>query len=477
MSVQAWPMRLVSLLPFFLALVSMAAERPNVLFIAVDDLRPELRCYGATHIHSPNIDRLAKRSMLFERAYCMVPTCGASRSSLMTSLRPSHNRFINFLTRADEDAPQVDGLHTHFKKNGYHTVSLGKVFHQPSDSAHGWSEAQWRAGGMTQHLPENRRIQRNKNGSGTKPGRAAPYENADVPDSAYPDGRLAEHAVETLDRLAKQKQPFFLAVGFFKPHLPFNAPKKYWDMYPEDTIKLPENYRMKPTDAPDGAVHGSGELRAYHGVPRRGPVSDEMGLNLIRGYYACVSYTDASIGMVLDGLDRLKLADNTIIVLWGDHGWNLGDHTMWCKHSCFESSLQVPLLVAAPGHKPGRRSRRLVELIDLYPTLCDLAGLAKPGHVEGQSLVPLLKNPEARWKPYAISRYQSGDTIRTDRYRYTQYSRNGQALGQMLYDHNTDPNENTNIANQTGEAERTKNLAKRLQANMGKPSPRKRKSR
>ena len=146
-------MRFVSLLPFFLAVVPMAAERPNVLFIAVDDLRPELRCYGATHIHSPNIDRLAKRSMLFERAYCMVPTCGASRSSLMTSLRPSHNRFINFLTRADEDAPQVDGLHTHFKKNGYHTVSLGKVFHQPSDSAHGWSEAQWRAGGMTQHLP------------------------------------------------------------------------------------------------------------------------------------------------------------------------------------------------------------------------------------------------------------------------------------------------------------------------------------
>ena len=470
-------MRWTSLLSvlFWFAVVSVvAADRPNVLFIAVDDLRPELKCYGAGQIHSPNIDRLAKRSMLFERAYCMVPTCGASRSALMTSLRPAHNRFINFLTRADVDAPHVDGLHTHFKKNGYHTVSLGKVFHHRSDSAHGWSEEPWRTGAFAYHLPENRRIQRKKSGSGTKPGRAAPYENADVPDNAYPDGRLAEHAVETIGRLAKREQPFFLAVGFFKPHLPFNAPRKYWDLYPEDTIKLPDNYRQKPKDATQGAVHNSGELRAYHGVPRRGPVSDEMARNLIRGYYACVSYTDALIGKLLDELDRLKLADNTIVVLWGDHGWNLGEHTMWCKHSCFETSLQVPLLVVAPGYKAGQRSRRLVESIDVYPTLCDLAGLAKPGHLQGQSLVPLLKNPEAGWKPYAISRYRTGDSIRTDRFRYTKYSRpSGQALGQMLYDHKTDHVENTNVANQSDQAGK---LAKLLQTNMGKPSPQKHKS-
>ena len=468
-------MRWTSLLSvlFCFAVASVAAaDRPNVLFIAVDDLRPELRCYGAAHIHSPNIDRLAKRSTLFERAYCMGPTCGASRSSLMTSLRPAHNRFINFLTRADEDAPQVDGLHTHLKKNGYHTVSLGKVFHHRSDSAHGWSEEPWRVGGIAYHLPENRRIQREKSGSGTKPGRAAPYENADVPDNAYPDGRLAKQAVVTMGRLAKREQPFFLAVGFFKPHLPFNAPRKYWNLYPEDTIKLPANYRKKPIDAPNGAIHNSGELRAYHGVPRRGPVSDEMARNLIRGYYACVSYTDALVGKLLDELDRLKLADNTIIVLWGDHGWNLGEHTMWCKHACFETSLQVPLLVAAPGHKPGQRSRRLVELIDLYPTLCDLIGLAKPGHVQGQSLVPLLKNPKTKWKSYAISRYRAGDTIRTDRFRYTKYSRpNGQALGQMLYDHKTDSNENTNIAADSAHAKRAGKLAKLLQTNMGKPNP------
>ena len=473
-------MRWTSLLSvlFCFAVASVAAaDRPNVLFIAVDDLRPELRCYGAAHIHSPNIDRLAKRSTLFERAYCMVPTCGASRSSLMTSLRPAHNRFINFLTRADEDAPQVDGLHTHLKKNGYHTVSLGKVFHHRSDSAHGWSEEPWRVGGVAYHLPENRRIQREKSGSGTKPGRAAPYENADVPDNAYPDGRLAKHAVVTMGRLAKREQPFFLAVGFFKPHLPFNAPRKYWNLYPEDTIKLPANYRKKPIDAPNGAIHNSGELRAYHGVPRRGPVSDEMARNLIRGYYACVSYTDALVGKLLDELDRLKLADNTIIVLWGDHGWNLGEHTMWCKHACFETSLQVPLLVAAPGHKPGQRSRRLVELIDLYPTLCDLIGLAKPGHVQGQSLVPLLKNPKTKWKSYAISRYRAGDTIRTDRFRYTKYSRpNGQALGQMLYDHKTDPNENTNIADDSAQAKRAGKLAKLLQTNMGKPNPQEQKT-
>ncbi len=460
---------------FCFAVVSVAtADRLNVLFIAIDDLRPELKCYGAGQIHSPNIDRLARRSMLFERAYCMVPTCGASRSSLMTSLRPAHNRFINFLTRADVDAPHVDGLHTHFKKNGYHTVSLGKVFHHRSDSAHGWSEEPWRADAFAYHLSENRRIQREKSGSGTKPGRAAPYENADVPDDAYPDGRLAEHAVETMGRLAKREQPFFLAVGFFKPHLPFNAPRKYWDLYPGNTIKLPDNYRQKPKGAPQGAVHNSGELRAYHGVPRRGPVSDEMARNLIRGYYACVSYTDALIGKLMDELDRLKLADNTIVVLWGDHGWNLGEHTMWCKHSCFETSLQVPLLVVAPGYKAGQRSRRLVESIDVYPTLCDLAGLAKPGHLQGQSLVPLLKNPEAGWKPYAISRYRTGDSIRTDRFRYTKYSRpSGQALGQMLYDHKTDPVENTNVANQSDQAGK---LAKLLQTNMGKPSPQKHKS-
>ena len=186
---------------------------------------------------------------------------------------------------------------------------------------------------------------------------------------------------------------------------------------------MPDNYRQKPKGAPQEAVHNSGELRAYHGVPRRGPVSDEMAQNLIRGYYACVSYTDALVGKLLDELDRLKLTDNTIIVLWGDHGWNLGDHTMWCKHSCFETSLQVPLLVVAPGYKAGQRSSKLVESIDIYPTLCDLTGLAKPGHLQGQSLVALLKNPEDKWKPFAISRYRNGDSVRTDHFRYTKYSR------------------------------------------------------
>ena len=473
-------MRWTSLLSvlFWFAVASVAAaDRPNVLFIAVDDLRPELKCYGASQIHSPNIDRLANRSMLFERAYCMVPTCGASRSAMMTSIRPAHNRFTSFLTRADVDAPHVDGLHTHFKKNGYHTVSLGKVFHNRSDSAHGWSEEPWRAGAFTYHLPENREIQRKKIGSGTKPARAAPYENADVLDNAYPDGRLAEHAVETMGRLAKREQPFFLAVGFFKPHLPFNAPRKYWDLYPEDTIKLPDNYRQKPKGAPQEAVHNSGELRAYHGVPRRGPVSDKMARNLIRGYYACVSYTDTLVGKLLEELDRLKLADNTIIVLWGDHGWNLGEHTMWCKHSCFETSLQVPLLVAAPGYKAGLRSSELVESIDIYPTLCDLTGLVKPDHLQGQSLVPLLKNPEDKWKPFAISRYRNGDSVRTDQFRYTRYSTpNGKTLGQMLYDYKSDPVENTNVANIANQSDQAGKLAKLLQTNMGKPSPQKQKS-
>lgn len=459
------------LIAFCLTSHSFAAERPNVLFIAVDDLRPELACYGKQHIHSPHIDKLAESGTLFERAFCMVPTCGASRASLMTGIRPARKRFVNYLTWAEKDAPGITTMNTQFKKNGYETVSLGKIFHHTKDNEQGWSEPAWRPKGVSWYQrPENQKLhaQRQKQG---KRKRGPAWESADVPDNAYADGVLAEKAIETLQQLKKQEQPFFLAVGFFKPHLPFIAPQKYWDLYDHDKIQLPENYKV-PQNAPRESIHNSGELRAYAGIPAKGPVSEETARNLIHGYYACVSYTDAQIGNLLAELDRLKLSDNTIVVLWGDHGWNLGDHTLWCKHSCYESSLQIPLIVRAPGIKGGGRRSALIETIDLYPSLCTLAGIPKPEHLAGQSFVDLMRDPEANWKQAAVSRYRNGDTIRTDSLRYTEYSNNkGKRTSRMLYDHRSDPLENTNVVKErSDESRKLSQQLNKIKGRDGKPS-------
>ena len=442
-------------------------DKPNVLFLAVDDLRPELNCYGRTHIHSPNLDALAAGGVLFERAYCMVPTCGASRASLMTGLRPSRHRFVNYLTRADRDAPGARTLNTHFKRNGYHTVSNGKVFHHTTDNVAGWTDQPWRPRGGGYQLAENKRLQ-NRSGKNGKRLRGPAYEAADMDESQYSDGMIAAKAIEDLQRLAKSDQPFFLAVGFLKPHLPFVAPQKYWDLYDRDDIQLPPNYKV-PEDAPPEAVHNSGELRAYHGIPAKGPVSDETARAMIHGYYACVSFVDAQVGRVLAELDRLGLADDTVVVLWGDHGWNLGDHTMWCKHSCFESSLHAPLIVRGPGVPSGQRRSQVVEFIDIYPTLCDLADLDKPEHLQGSSLVPLMRDPASSWKEAAISRFRTGDSIRTDRYRFTEYSSGkGKPTGRMMYDHVADPLENRNIVEATDHRDVVKALAKSLADGMGR---------
>ena len=454
--------------------LASAAPKPNVLFIAVDDLRPQLGCYGHTEMHSPNIDRLAKRGVVFNRSYCMVPTCGASRASLMTGIRPARNRFVSYQTRADKDAPNAITLNTHFKNNGYYTVSNGKVFHHATDNAMGWSEPAWKpkTGSISYHRPENQELHLKRGKELGRRGRGPAYEAADAPDEAYGDGMIARKAVEDLWRLSKRDEPFFLAVGFLKPHLPFVCPQKYWDLYPADKIKLPATYH-RPENAPDEAIHSFGEMRAYAGIPKKGPVSNETALNLIRGYYACVSFTDAQIGRVLDELDRLKLADNTVVVLWGDHGWNLGEHTLWCKHCCFETSMRAPLIVSAPGMQRGKITQGLTEFIDIYPSLCELAGLEKPGHLEGQSFAPLLKNPAAKWKAFAIGRFGPGDTIRTDRHRFTEYrSRNDKPVARMLYDHDKDPDEDRNISELPGSAEAVEKLTRLLRENKGKPGKR-----
>lgn len=437
------------------------SQTPNVLFIAVDDLRPQLACYGKDFMKTPNFDVLAKRSVLFERSYCMVPTCGASRASLMTGVRPTPRRFVSYTARADREAPQAITMNTHFKNNGYTTISLGKVFHFRDDNLAGWSEAPWRptARQYRDEAAERRAIRRHKaRYPNRKKVRGHAFESFDAPDSEYADAQTASKAIEHLKKFGDSKEPFFLAVGFMKPHLPFCAPKRYWDLYDHDTIDLPENYGP-PEGAPEGAVHSSGELRAYSGIPPKGPVDRDTARQLIHGYYACVSFIDAQLGRLLDTLDETGLADHTIIVLWGDHGWQLGEHGMWNKHSCFETSMHAPLFVSAPPSvaastgaiQPGTRTRALTEFIDIYPSLCELAGLRPPTHLEGESFVPLMKDPSLPGKPLAVGRFGSGDTVRTDHYRYSEYRAqrgSGKLQGRMLYDHREDPDENTNVADE-----------------------------
>ncbi len=434
----------------------VAPAKPNILMIAVDDLRPQLASYGVENVVSPHIDRLAAAGVVFDRAYCMVPTCGASRASLMTSIRPSPKRFVTHLASAEEEAPGIPTLNTWFKRHGYTTISNGKVFHHAGDSAAGWSEPVWRPSvrESSTPVPEGAR-------------RGPPYEISPRDDAGLPDGKVAQKTIDDLRRLAEAGKPFFLAAGFYKPHLPFIAPKRYWDLYPPGSLGPPRDYH-RPEGAPDAAIHNSGELRHYAGVPKTGPVSDEMALELIRGYHACVSFTDAQIGRVLDELDRLGLAENTIVILWGDHGWNLGEHTLWNKHSCFETSMRVPLLVRGPGIASGVRTAGLTELIDVYPTLCELAGLPVPPHAEGRSFVPLLEDPSQPWKEEAIGRFGRGDTIRTDTHRFTEYAPAPQdPATRMLYDHRVDPRENVNISERAANAAVVEELAARLRAGKG----------
>ena len=437
-----------------------SGKKPNVLFIAVDDLRPQLGCYDHKQMLSPNIDRLASEGVLFRRSYCQVPVCGASRASLLTGVRPTRDIFISYNVWAEKDLPGALSLPKHFRNNGYHTISNGKVFHHSSDCRDSWSENPWRPKGAWRNylLEKNQRLAQESSG-----GKGPAFESADVPDNAYFDGMIADKGISDLRRLKKNDKPFFLALGFFKPHLPFNAPKKYWDLYKREKIDLADN-PFRPKGAPDAALHNWGELRAYEGIPPKGPLPDELARTLIHGYYACVSYTDAQIGRVLAELDRLGLRENTIVVLWGDHGWNLGEHGLWCKHCNFETSLHSPLIVTAPGIKAGQKTNALTEYIDIYPSLSELCSLPLPVHLHGKSFVPLMKKPNLLWKKAVFSRYFNGDSVKTDRYRYTEWCRkNGTRYARMLYDHKTDPHENVNIS----ELSQNKDLVEKLSKMLG----------
>lgn len=447
--------------------------RPNVLFIAVDDLRPELGCYGNTRIISPHIDRLARAGMRFDRAYCQQPICMASRASLMTGYRPDHAHIYN----CDSVVSLIPNAHTlnkHFEQNGYQIWATGKIYHYGQDheaqfgDRHVNPEGQWKGRG---YLAEDsiRQMQAyakayDKIRGGDSNGRGPAFESPDVPDNAYADGARTDLAITQLRRFQNTAKPFFMAVGYSKPHLPFNAPKKYWDLYSEDDIQLADNPFL-PRGATEFTPYQFGELRNYYGIPKDDKVlPDDLSRKLKHGYYACATYIDAQIGRLLDALDQLKMRDNTVIVLWGDHGWKLGEHGMWCKHTTFELDCRVPMILSVPGMKhAGAATQAMSEFVDIYPTLCQLCGLELPGHLQGDSLEPVLNDPQVNWHRAAFTvwpkRYRRdpdrvimGYTIACGQYRYTEWThrKSGQVLARELYDHAVDPAENENIVNAPG---------------------------
>ena len=438
------------------AVPARSADKPNVLFIAVDDLRPEIFCYGVEKMVTPNLDRLAERGVKFERAYCNIAVCGASRASLMKGLRPTPSRFTSYLTWAEKDAPNVPSLPMVFKQNGYYTASNGKVYHHLTDDKEAWCQEPWRPkkSSLWWALEENRNLVTGRRSRGPA------YEAADVSETEYPDYEICDKTLADMRRLAEQDKPFFLACGFYRPHLPFVAPKKYWDLYPTESITLPDNMYF-PHGLPMAFNYTWGEMRAYHGIPQKGPVSEETAKQLIRGYHACVSLVDAQLGRLLDELDKLGVADNTIIILWGDHGWQLGEHGFWCKHTNFEVASRTPLLLSAPGAEGGRVCNRMVEYVDIYPTLCDLTGISKPEHLQGMSMAPLLADVNAEHKDAVITRHGGGDAVRTDGYRYMEMRTKGgkgplQGVG--MFDLEKDPDENQNVAEDPAYAETREKL-------------------
>ena len=455
------------------------AARRNVLLICVDDLKPALGAYGDEHAISPNLDKLAARGMLFENAYCNQAVCAPSRNALLTGIRPTTSGIYDLGTNFRRVHPDAITLPQYFKEHGYRTEGLGKIFHV----GHGNHEdpRSW----SVPHLPgkvvayaerPGRALTREEAlfanvpwDEAQKLERGAPFEAEDVPDEAYPDGQMAAEAINRLRQAAAQpEQPFFMALGFVKPHLPFCAPKKYWDLYnPEEFDLAP--FQERPEDAPRYAPQYGIELSQYAGVPRW-PIPPDLQRKLIHGYYAALSYADAQIGKVLNELQQLGLAENTVVLLWGDHGYHLGDHGMWCKHTNYEQAARIPLLVAGPGVKSGARTEALAETVDIYPTLCQLAGLPvpePPQGLDGASLAPVLKNPSLAGKKSILHAYPRspqgrgqliGRALRTERYRLVEWKKPGAdpaSADLELYDYQEDPFETQNLASEKPEVVQT----------------------
>ncbi len=462
---------------------STHAEKPrkmNVLFLAVDDLKPALGCAGDPHARTPNLDKLAARGVVFIRAYCQQAVCSPSRSSLLTGRRPDTTQVYDLVTHFRKALPDVVTLPQHFKNNGYYTHGIGKIYHGGYNDPPSWS-VPWEPtkgrhfGADGQKVLGQLKAQAKSKGEDVSKVRGLPFEAPEVKDDYLNDGWTANRAIEILKTRKGKAEPFFLAVGFVKPHLPFVAPKKYWDLYQPSKLPVAES-ATPPRDAPKFAPQFGGELRQYHTIPKTGPIPRETARQLVHGYYAAISYMDAQVGRVLDTLRDEGLAENTVVILWGDHGWHLGDHGMWCKHTNYEQATRAPLLVSVPGQKAvGKTSEALVEFVDIYPTLAEVCGLPKPKGVEGYSFAPLLQDPRKPWKEVAFSQYPRGGkatgplmgyAVRNERYRYVEWRKRGtnEVIARELYDHQTDPDEDRNVASDPANKGVVEKLARQLAA-------------
>jgi choline-sulfatase len=450
------------------SLYAAETKKPNVLFIAVDDLRPEINASGSKLIKTPNLDRIAARGTTFDRAYCQQAVCSPSRSSLMTGRRPDATRVWDLVTHFRKALPDAITVAQHFKNHGYYSQSMGKIFHGGFDDAPSWSEPSQYPKATPYASPEALKMIADP-ANIDKKGRARgpAVESADVPDDTFIDGKVARLAVATLAKLKQKEQPFFLAVGMAKPHLPFVAPKKYWDLYNPNDIYVPA-YQKLPAGAPEFVGHNNSELKSYADIPNEGAIDDATARHLRHGYYAAISYMDAQVGLILDALEKEGLVENTIIVLWGDHGWQLGEHGLWHKHTNFELAARAPLLISMPGQKAaGRKSASLAEFIDIYPTLADACGLPKPKDIDGVSLRPILDDADAKVRPVAISQYPRSDagktlmgySIRDDRWRLVLWRdrKDNSIHATELYDEANDPHETVNVATK---AEHTEVIAR-----------------
>ena len=470
-----------------------AAQKPNVLLILVDDLKPAMGCYGDNAAITPNMDALARRGMRFDMAYCNQAVCAPSRFTLMLGAHSTSTGLYGLGSHLRKAWPGAVTMPQHFAKHGYRTESLGKVFHighgnqgDPEsfsvphfhDKVIEYLDPESTDGGKLTR--EEALFTNQKLGQIRSLPRGAAYESPMANDADYADGRVAGETVKRLkaakQRLAKSGTPFFITAGFVRPHLPFSAPKKYWDMHASAKLPMPVN-KAFPKDAPKVALKRGGEIAAFKPVPSNGEIDEELTRKLIHGYYASTSYVDAQIGKVTQALGELGLADNTILVLWGDHGWHLGDLGIWTKHTNFEQANRIPIIVIAPGMaKPGSATGQLAETVDLYPTLAELAGLPAPSGpqpIDGVSLVPVLKNPNARVRDHAFHAYPRGKklgrAIRTQRYRLVEWKNHSDPNAEVdyeLYDYKADPWETQNQY-----ADRPK-IAKRLKTILSKhPSP------
>ena len=488
-----------------------APVRPNILFIAVDDLRPELGCYGADHVVSPNIDRLASEGLLFNRAYCQSAVCNPSRASLMTGMRPDTLRVWDLRSDMRTLNPNVVTLGQHLQANGYHSVGIGKIFHNNNPDSATWSEPKMYIEGYpfdpdaVYRGQEGIRGQEEKKAEIIEAGnearaidqfgqwyvKAQATENVDVPDSAYFDGAQTDVAVGKLAELQQLDQPFFFAVGYYRPHLPFNAPKKYWDLYDRDRIPLPDNPDL-PEAIPEMAINNLRELRGYTDFrdiqhPTDGILDEERTRLLRHGYFASVSYVDAQVGKLLQALEDLGLDDNTIVILWGDHGWKLGEHNSWCKMTNLEIDARGPLILKTPGMSAqGSQTQGLVEFVDIYPTLCELTGVPAPDDLEGVSFLPLVEDPSRPWKTAAFTQFlregiwiapdgieYMGYSVRTDRYRYTEWVNweTNERAATELYDHESDPLEGRNVAGEAEHSDAQQEMAAILKAGWRAATP------